>query len=127
MLTSPLDSPCLEERSVTQPYPPGTGPLPGLHEVAAAVKTLQSGLGAFVQLRGRGDQNGAQQAAARTVGAYRKLLATYEVLPDEERRDIYGSMMALHETLTALEVPVGRFRASEPPPELAPAEAPPEA
>lgn len=95
----------------------GTGPLPSLPEVAQTVKTLQTSLGAFVQSRGRGDEATMQAAAARVTGSFRKLLATYEFLASEDRREIHGSLVALHQTLQSLEVPVGPLRISAPPPE----------
>ncbi|MNY11985.1 hypothetical protein D3C86_1450430 [compost metagenome] len=104
------------------PLNAGARPLPTVQEVTSCMHTLQSALGAYVQFDARSDEGGKATASARVIGAYRKLIQTYEVLPEEVQLTIRAPIHALHETVVAIGIPLGPCRVplpvSEPLPEL---------
>ncbi len=92
----------------------GTAPLPSFQQVANFLGILQSSLGAYVQCEARFDDNGKAQASARVMGAYRKILASYETLPPESQAEMVEPLTSLHETIVALGIPLGPLRLREP-------------
>lgn len=99
----------------TQQPNAGTAPLPTFQQVASFLQLLQSSLGAYVQCEARYDETGKAQASARVMGAYRKIVASYESLPAESQVEILAPLRSLHETIVTLGIPLGPLRLSEPP------------
>lgn len=102
---------------------PGHSPVPTIQEVMSALQMLQASLGAFVQSDMRKDENGKAAASARAMGAYRKILTTYQALPLKSQAEIFGPIQALHETIVSLGIPLGPLRIEaprEPDPEPSP-------
>lgn len=97
-----------------QPANPGTAPLPSMNEVTGFLKILQSSLGAYVQCDSRGDESGKATASARVIGAYRKIVSTYESLPADSQADLAEPVMALHETIVSLGIPLGPSKTATP-------------
>lgn len=92
----------------------GTAPLPSFQQVANFLGVMQSSLGAYVQCEARYDETGKAQASARVMGAYRKILASYETLPPESQAEMLEPLRSLHETIVALGIPLGPLRLPEP-------------
>lgn len=112
-----------------QPLNAGMRPLPTVQEVTSCMHTLQSALGAYVQFDARNDHGGKSTASARVIGAYRKLIQTYEVLPEDAQLNMRAPIHALHETVVSIGIPLGYCRVPLPVDEPAPdieAEADPE-
>ncbi|MBO9539200.1 hypothetical protein J7643_01255 [bacterium] len=104
------------------PLNAGARPFPTVQEVISCMHTLQSALGAYVQFDARNDEGGKATASARVIGAYRKLIQTYEVLPEEAQLNMRAPIHALHETVVSIGIPLGACRVplpvAEPLPEL---------
>lgn len=98
-----------------QPISAGARPLPTVQEVTSCMHTLQSSLGAYVQFDARNDEGGKSVASARVIGAYRKLLQTYDALPEEPQRNMRAPIRALHETVVSIGIPLGPCRIPAPP------------
>lgn len=92
----------------------GTAPLPTFQQVASFLQLMQSSLGAYVQCEARYDDAGKAQASARVMGAYRKIVASYESLPAESQAEIVEPLRSLHETIVTLGIPLGPLRLAEP-------------
>lgn len=92
----------------------GTAPLPTFQQVASFLQLMQSGLGAYVQCEARFDDSGKAQASARVMGAYRKIVASYESLPAESRLEMIEPLRSLHETIVTLGIPLGPLHLTEP-------------
>ncbi|HEY9900689.1 MAG TPA: hypothetical protein V6D00_16035 [Pantanalinema sp.] len=93
-----------------QPLNAGARPLPTVQEVISCMHTLQSALGAYVQFDARNDEGGKSTASARVIGAYRKLIQTYDVLPEGPRLNMRAPIHALHETVVSIGIPLGHCR-----------------
>lgn len=85
-------------------------PLPTVQEITACMHTLQSALGAYVQFDARNDEGGKSTASARVIGAYRKLIQTYDGLPEDARLNLRAPIHALHETVVSIGIPLGPCR-----------------
>lgn len=106
----------------------GTAPLPTFQQVASFLSLMQSSLGAYVQCEARFDDSGKAQASARVMGAYRKIVASYESLPAQSQLEILEPLRSLHETVVTLGIPLGPLRLAEPSlPSSEPVELEPEA
>ncbi len=72
-----------------------------------AVAAFKKGLTHYVGALERGDETGAARSSAATVGAYRKILGNYRLLPEELRDPLKEPLLSMYESLRRLELPVG--------------------